>query len=82
MLVKRFITPFKSLLGTSVLFTNKKNRGLRFCVDYHGLNTITKKSTFIIFSKNIVRLSCRRKMFIKFNIIATYNALSIWAGNK
>lgn len=37
-IAKRFIVLFKSLLKALILFTKKKNRGLRLCVDFYGLN--------------------------------------------
>ena len=44
MLAKGFIVPSKSLLGAPVLFTKKSNGGLQLCVDFCGLNAITKKN--------------------------------------
>ena len=49
MLAKEFITLSKSLLKTFMLFTNKKDRGLRLYIDYRGLNAITKKTNIYYF---------------------------------
>ena len=45
MLAKKFITPFKSFLEASVLFTNKKDGGLHLCIDYRSFNMMTKKTS-------------------------------------
>ena len=45
MLAKVFITLSKSPSEAPVLFTNKKNGDLHLCVDYRGLNAITKKTS-------------------------------------
>ena len=83
MLAKRFIITFKSPLGTSVLFTNKKNGGLRLCVDYRGLNVITKKNKHLLrLVKTLLDHLAGAKRYTKFDIIATYNALCIRAGDK
>ena len=38
-----FIWPTSSLHGAPVLFIKKKDGSLRLCIDFHGLNCITKK---------------------------------------
>jgi len=38
-----FIRPTLSLHGTPVLFIKKKDSSLRLCIDFHGLNHISKK---------------------------------------
>ncbi|MBW0549530.1 hypothetical protein O181_089245 [Austropuccinia psidii MF-1] len=40
---KGFIRPSSSSAGAPILFVKKKDGGLRFCVDYHKLNTVTRK---------------------------------------
>ncbi|KAH7621071.1 putative Transposon Tf2-6 polyprotein [Nannochloris sp. 'desiccata'] len=39
-----FIRPSKSPYGAPILFVRKKSGALRMCVDYRGLNRITKKN--------------------------------------
>ena len=41
-----FIQPSKSLQGAPILFVQKKDGSLHLCVDYHGLNRITKKDHY------------------------------------
>jgi hypothetical protein len=43
-LAKGFVQHSKSLAGTPILFVKKKDGSLRLCVDYRGLNKITKKN--------------------------------------
>ena len=45
-LEKRIITPSNSPFGAPVLFIPKPNGGLRFCLDYRGLNDITVKTRY------------------------------------
>jgi len=44
LLSKGFIKPSTSPYGAPVLFVKKKDGSLRMCVDYRGLNRITKKN--------------------------------------
>ena len=43
-LFKGFITLSKAAYSSSVLFTQKANGDIRFCIDYHKLNAITKQN--------------------------------------
>ena len=61
-LAKRFITLSESPLKALILFTNKNNRGLCLCINYHSLNVITKKQAFITFGEDVVRLFCGHKV--------------------
>ena len=83
MLAKRFITSSKSFLGTFILFTNKKNRGLHLCINYRNLNAITKKNKHSLLLMRIL-LDCfiGIKHYTKLNIIVAYNALHLQAGTK
>jgi hypothetical protein len=45
-LAKGFIQELKSPVGAPILFTPKKDGGLRLCVDYRGLNSITVKNRY------------------------------------
>ncbi|KAL1954482.1 hypothetical protein VTO42DRAFT_1124 [Malbranchea cinnamomea] len=46
LLDKEFIHISNSPIATSVLFVKKPREGLGFCVDYRGLNVITKKDHY------------------------------------
>src|SRR6202041_3102954 len=41
-----FISSTQSLHGAPILFVKKKDGGLRLCVDFCGLNKITKKDRY------------------------------------
>ena len=47
-LKKGFITPSYTPFASSVLFTEKPNRGLRFYIDYRKLNAISKRNRYLI----------------------------------
>ena len=46
LLDKGFIRPSTSPWGTSVLFTKKKDKTLRLCIDYRQLNKVTIKNRY------------------------------------
>jgi hypothetical protein len=46
LLNKGWIRASSSLAASLVLFAKKLGGGLRFCVDYRALNTITKKDQY------------------------------------
>ena len=46
LLNKGFICVNSSPAAASVLFVRKPGGGLRFCVDYQGLNRVTKKDRY------------------------------------
>ena len=45
-LAKNFIRHSKSLAGVPILFVKKKDGSLQMCVDYQGLNKVTKKNHY------------------------------------
>jgi hypothetical protein len=45
-LSKNFIRHSKSPTGAPILFIKKKDGSLRMCVDYRGLNKVTKKNHY------------------------------------
>ncbi|TPX54573.1 hypothetical protein PhCBS80983_g05887, partial [Powellomyces hirtus] len=45
-LAKEFIRPSRSSAAAPILFVKKKDGSLRLCVDYRGLNAITKKNRY------------------------------------
>ena len=82
-LSKEFIWVSCSDAAVSVLFVKKPEEGLCFCVDYWGLNVITVKNWYFLplISETLNCLSWAR-IFIKLDIIAAFNRLCIWEGNK
>lgn len=46
MLALGHIEPSESPWGAGVLFAPKEDESLRFCVDFRGMNTLTKKNGY------------------------------------
>jgi hypothetical protein len=45
-LAKGFIHPSQSPAGAPIVFAKKKDGSLQLCIDYHGINKITKKNQY------------------------------------
>jgi len=59
-----------------VLFMRKLGGGLRFYVDYRGLNTITIKNKYLLLlSKETLERIGKAKILSKLDIIAAFNKL-------
>ena len=72
LLDKGFIHTNNSLVGTPVLFVKKKG-GFRFCVDYRGLNNITKKNQYPLpLIKKTLNGISKIRYFIKLNITIAF----------
>ena len=77
---KGFICTNNSLLGAPVLFVKKKG-GLRFCVDYRGLNNIIKKNQYSLsLIKETLSGISKARYFIKLNIMAVFYKIRITKG--
>ena len=78
-----FIRLFKFFIEISVFFAPKKNKGLRFYVDYRGFNNIIIKNRyFLFFIKNILDRISGARIFIKINIKNVYYRIRIYKDNK
>ncbi len=73
---KKFIESSTASYDSSILFAEKSNDELRFCVDYKKLNVIIKKNTYSIFliAKTIARLS-KTKWMTKIDIRHAFNRI-------
>ncbi len=82
-LAKGFIRASRSHAASPVLFVKKPGGGLRFCVDYRGLNSVTVKNRYPLplISETLNRLS-RAKVFTKLDIISAFNRLRIREGDE
>lgn len=82
-LTKGFIRVSSSEAASPVLFARKPGGGLRFCVDYRGLNAITRKNRYPIpLIQETLRQMTAAKYFSKFDVIAAFNKLRIAAGDE
>ena len=80
LLDKGFIRASNSLVGTPVLFI-KKEGGLRFYVDYRGLNNITRKDQYPLpLIKEILSGISKVRYFTKLNIMAVFYKICIAKG--
>ena len=75
-LKKGFIVPSHAPFASPILFAEKPNGGLRFCVDYRKLNQITKRNRYPIplIDEVLARIQgC--KYLTRLDIIAAFNKL-------
>jgi hypothetical protein len=80
---KGFIRASTSLAASPVLFARKPGGGLRFCVDYRGLNAITIKNRYPLplIRETLAQLS-QAKYFTKLDVVAAFNRIRIKAGQE
>ncbi len=75
-LKKKFITLSKASFTSSILFIEKKDDSLRFCVNYRKLNTLIKRNRYSILLINEVLAWIQgSKYLIQLNIIIAFNKL-------
>ena len=80
LLDKGFIRINNSPVRAPVLFVKKKG-GLRFCVDYQGLNNITKKDQYPLpLIKETLNGILKVRYFTKLNITAVFHKIRIAKG--
>ncbi|KAG5716920.1 hypothetical protein E4T56_gene8539 [Termitomyces sp. T112] len=83
MLSKGFIRPSISAAGAPVLFAKKKDGSLRLCVDYRGLNKVTKKNQYPLpLIRDLVDRLCSAKIYTKINLCSGYNNVQITLGHE
>ena len=82
-LVKGFIQHSTSSAGTPILFVKKKDGSLRLCVDYRGLNLLTKKNWYPLplIGEALDQLS-GAKIYTKLDIQAAYNRVWMKEGDE
>ncbi len=75
-LKKKFITLSKASFASSILFVEKKDDSLRFCVNYQKLNVLIKRDRYLIFLIDEVLARIQDSKYLtRFNIIVTFNKL-------
>ena len=83
LLDKGFIRVSNSPAAVPVLFIKKPGGGLRFCVDYRGLNRIMKKDRYPLpLIYETLRNISKAKWFIKLDVIAAFHKLRILERNE
>ncbi len=75
-LKKKFITLSKASFASSILFAEKKDDSLRFCVNYRKLNALTKRDRYSIplIDEVLARIQ-GSKYLTRLDIIAAFNKL-------
>ena len=82
-LSKGFIWVSFSSAAALILFVHKSEEGLRFCVDYQGLNVITMKNWYSLpLIKETLDCLCIAVIYTKLDIIAAFNHLQIAEGEE
>ena len=82
-LKKRFIIFNYVSFASLVLFIEKLNKKLRFCVNYKKLNAIIKRNRYFILLINEILIRIQGcKYFIRLNIIITFNKLRMHLNNE
>jgi len=83
MLGKGFIWPSSSAAGAPVLFAKNPNGSLWLCVDYRGLNQITKKNHYPIpLINDLINRLKDAKVYMKIDLWVGYNNIHIAPGHE
>jgi hypothetical protein len=82
-LAKNFIRHSKSPAGAPILFVKKKDGSLRMCVDYRGLNKVTKKNRYPLpLISGLLEQLGRARIFTKIDLRGAYNLVRIKEGDE
>jgi len=75
-LKKKFITLSKASFASSILFIEKKDDSLRFCVNYQKLNALIKRDRYSILLIDEVLVQIQDSKYLtQLNIIVAFNKL-------
>ncbi|KAG6329299.1 hypothetical protein ID866_9790 [Astraeus odoratus] len=78
-----FICPTSSLHATPVLFAQKKDGSLHLCVDYHGLNKLTKKDHYLLpLLSDLLDSPSHAKIYTKIDLWHAYHLIWIALGDE
>jgi len=78
-----FICPTTSSHAALVLFVKKKDGSLRLCIDFQGLNKITKKNRYPLpLISDLLDSPSHAKIYSKINLWHTYHLVWIALGNE
>ena len=82
-LKKEFIVSSYASFALLVLFIEKSNKELRFCVDYKKLNVIIKRNRYFILLIDEILIKIQDcKYFIRLNIIIIFDKLRMHSNNE
>jgi len=78
-----FIQPTSSLHSTLVLFVKKKDSSLRLCVDFCGLNHISKKDCYLLpLISDLLNSPCKARVYSKIDLYHAYHLVCITNGDE
>ena len=78
-----FIRPTRSPCGAPVLFIKKKDGSLRLCVDFRGLNRITKKDRYPIpLTADLLDAPRKARIYTKIDLRHAYHLVRIAEGDE
>src|SRR5260221_7196228 len=82
-LAKGFIRPSTSSAASPILFVKKPNGSLRLCIDYRGLNAITKRNRYPLplINELLNAVHCCH-VFSKIDLKSAFNLLRIASGDE
>ena len=82
-LAKGFIRALTLPLGVPILFVKKKDGTLQLCVDYRGLNHLTRKNCYPLpLINEVLDRLVGVKVYTKLNIRSAYNLIRTKEGDK
>ncbi|GJP52878.1 hypothetical protein CLOM_g11964, partial [Closterium sp. NIES-68] len=75
---KGFVRPSTSPFAAPILYTLKKDGGLRMCIDYRALNRVTIKSRYPIpRADELIDQLCGAKFFSKIDLRGSYHQIRV-----
>ncbi len=78
-----FITPSRSSHKAPVLFIKKKDGSLQLCVNFQGINHITKKDRYsLLLISDLLDAPHKARIYTKINLRHAYHLVCIAAGDK
>ena len=78
-----FIRPSRSAHGAPVLFSRKKDGGLRLCIDYRGLNKITKKDRYPLpLVSDLLDAPRKARIYTKIDLRHAFHLVRITEGDE
>ena len=78
-----FIHPTNSPYGAPILFVKKKNGQLQLCMDFRGLNQITKKDRYpLLLIADLLDAPRKAQVYTKINLRHTYHLVHITEGDE
>ena len=82
-LASKFIRPSKSPHGAPILFIKKKSGELRLCVDYRGLNKITRKDRYPLpLLTDLLDIPRKARYYTKIDLRHAYHLIRIAPGDE